>query len=91
MFGVDARVEQVEVVVEPTREAVVVAVSVAAGAACHAKSTSVSAVLQAMAVPHEYAVGTLRLSTGRHTSMEEVERAAALIIEQAKLQRGASK
>jgi cysteine desulfurase len=39
-----------------------------------------------MEVPHEYAVGTLRLSTGRHTSLEEVERAAALIIEQAKRQ-----
>ena len=39
------------------------------GAACHADETSVSAVLRAMHVPHEYAVGTLRLSTGRHARL----------------------
>jgi len=61
-------------------------VAASAGAACHADATSISAVLRAMEVPHDYAVGTLRLSTGRHTSFDEVERAAALIIAQAKLQ-----
>ena len=40
-------------------------------------------VLKAMAVPHEYAIGTLRLSTGRHTTEEEVRTAAALIIAEA--------
>ena len=39
-----------------------------AGAACHTSAASVSSVLKAMDVPLEYAVGTLRLSTGRHTT-----------------------
>mmetsp|Transcript_4579 Transcript_4579/g.9940 ORF Transcript_4579/g.9940 Transcript_4579/m.9940 type:complete len:450 (-) Transcript_4579:359-1708(-) len=51
-----------------------------AGAACHTNHASVSAVLQAMNVPLEFAVGTLRLSTGRHSTVEEVDRAADLIV-----------
>ena len=35
-------------------------VAASAGAACHTDATSVSAVLRAMRVPHEYAVGTPR-------------------------------
>ena len=58
-----------------------------AGAACHSDGAHVSAVLRAMKVPAEFALGTLRLSTGRHTTMEEVERAADLIIETARTQR----
>lgn len=62
-------------------------VAASAGAACHSSShASVSAVLQAMHVPFEFAVGTLRLSTGRHTTFAEVETAAKLIIAQAKKQ-----
>lgn len=57
-----------------------------AGAACHTQSASVSAVLKAMDVPLEYALGTLRLSTGRHTTEDEVRRAAELIIAEAKRQ-----
>jgi len=60
-----------------------------AGAACHTDSASVSAVLRAMGVPTEYAVGTLRLSTGRHTTMREVEEGAQLIIDEARRQRKA--
>lgn len=54
-------------------------VAVSAGAACHSESIDVSAVLQAMQVPLEYAMGTIRLSTGKYTTMEEVERAAEAI------------
>jgi len=61
-------------------------VAASAGAACHTDHACISVVLRAMDVPHDYAVGTLRLSTGRHTTMDDVERGAALIIEQAKLQ-----
>lgn len=61
-------------------------VAASAGAACHTDHASISAVLRAMDVPHEYAVGTLRLSTGRHTTMDDIERGAALILEQAKAQ-----
>ena len=57
-----------------------------AGAACHTNHASISAVLRAMDVPAEYAVGTLRLSTGRHSSMEEIDKAAGLIIKEAKRQ-----
>ena len=45
-----------------------------------------SAVLRAMGVPVEFGVGTLRLSTGRHTTDEDVRAAAALIIAEAKRQ-----
>jgi cysteine desulfurase len=60
-----------------------------AGAACHTGAAGISPVLRAMGVPIEYAVGTLRLSTGRHTTMAEVEAAAQLIIGEARRQRAA--
>lgn len=51
-----------------------------AGAACHSsKGPAVSPVLQAMQLGPQWAVGTLRLSTGRHTTAEEVDRAVQLI------------
>jgi cysteine desulfurase NifS/selenium donor protein len=55
-------------------------VAASAGSACHAESVEVSSVLEAMKVPMEYAMGTIRLSTGRETTREEAERAAAEII-----------
>ena len=58
-----------------------------AGAACHSHAAAVSSVLQAMDVPLEYAVGTLRLSTGRHTTEADVRKAAKLIIAEATRQR----
>ncbi|GAB4817205.1 hypothetical protein N2152v2_004251 [Parachlorella kessleri] len=52
-----------------------------AGAACHSHGgPSISAVLAAMQVPEEFAVGTLRLSCGRHTTAAEVNRAVDLIV-----------
>lgn len=57
-------------------------VAASAGAACHSRETgAVSGVLGELNVPAEYAVGTLRLSLGRHTTAEEVDRAAELIAE----------
>eukprot|EP00887_Chlorella_sp_A99_P007572 scaffold28.g7572.t1 len=56
--------------------------AVSAGAACHSDGgPAVSAVLVAMGLPQELGVGTLRLSTGRHTTQEDVRRAAELILE----------
>lgn len=49
-----------------------------AGAACHAGGATVSAVLTAMDAPREAAIGTLRLSLGRFTTADEVDRAAAM-------------
>lgn len=57
-----------------------------AGAACHSGGQSVSAVLRAMGVPHEHALGTLRLSVGRHSTQQDVDRAAQLILEYARRQ-----
>jgi cysteine desulfurase len=48
-------------------------VAVSAGAACHGDTTTVSHVLEAMAVPDDYAHGTLRFSWGRPTTREEME------------------
>lgn len=51
-----------------------------AGAACHSShGPSVSPVLQAIQLPPDFAVGTLRLSTGRHTTAAEVDAAVQLI------------
>jgi cysteine desulfurase len=55
-------------------------VSASAGAACHADQVDVSSVLQAMHVPVEWAMGTVRFSTGRGTTIEGVDKAADVII-----------
>ena len=60
-------------------------VAASAGAACHS-SDSVSAVLQAMNVPMEFARGTLRLSVGPQVTTQEIDRAAWIIAETVKLQ-----
>jgi cysteine desulfurase len=56
-------------------------VSASAGAACHADQVDVSSVLKAMQVPVEWAMGTVRFSTGRSTTAEEVDKAVGVIIE----------
>lgn len=54
-------------------------VAVSAGAACHGSETTISHVLQAMAVPEEIALGTIRVSWGRPTTqLDVVEMAARL-------------
>ena len=47
-------------------------VAVSAGAACHSGEVKISSVLKAMNVPIEWARGTLRFSTGRMTSDQEI-------------------
>ncbi len=59
-------------------------VAASAGAACHAESIDVSAVLEAMLVPLDYAMGTIRFSTGRGTAMQDIKLAAEEIISIAK-------
>ena len=56
-------------------------VAASAGAACHADGVDVSAVLEAMRVPVEWAMGTVRFSVGRATTAEEIDRAAAIVVE----------
>lgn len=54
-------------------------VAASAGAACHSGEVQISHVLRAMGVPVDCARGTLRLSTGRHTTREEVREAVMAI------------
>lgn len=54
-------------------------VAASTGAACHSDVVSISAVLAAMRVPEEWALGTLRLSVGKMTTMAEIDRAAEAI------------
>ena len=55
------------------------AVAASAGAACHADQVDVSTLLEAMALPLEYAMGTIRFSVGRFTTTDEIDRAIAEI------------
>lgn len=55
-------------------------VAASASAACHSGTTAVSAVLRAVSVEQELAVGTLRLSVGRHTTDADVRRAADVLV-----------
>ena len=50
-------------------------VAASAGAACHTDRIEVSSVLEAMGVPLEFAMGTIRFSVGRFTTADEVDRA----------------
>ena len=54
-------------------------VAASAGAACHSEGVEVSHVLKAMRVPLEWARGTLRFSTGRMTTADEIDRAVERI------------
>ncbi len=50
-------------------------VAASAGAACHSDRIDVSSVLEAMQIPLEYAMGTIRFSTGRFTTPEDTDQA----------------
>jgi len=55
-------------------------VAASPGAACHATTHKPSAVLQAMGVPSDVALGAIRFSLGRWTSEQEIRRAADGVI-----------
>lgn len=50
-------------------------VAASAGAACHSDRVELSSVLEAMQIPLEYAMGTVRFSTGRFTTEDDIDRA----------------
>lgn len=54
-------------------------VAMSAGAACHSGELRVSAVIAAMRIPEEWAKGTVRLSVGRMTTEQEIDRASEAI------------
>jgi cysteine desulfurase len=55
-------------------------VAASAGAACHSGQVEMSHVLAAMRVPKEWAAGTVRFTTGRMTTAEEIDRAVDVIV-----------
>ena len=59
-------------------------VAASAGAACHADQINISNVLAAMNVPVEWAMGTLRFSVGRETTLEEIDFATHVICQAVK-------
>jgi selenium donor protein len=63
-------------------------VAASAGAACHAEGVDLSTVLQAMRVPVQEAMGTVRLSVGRGTTAREVDEAAEVLAEAVVRMRG---
>ncbi len=55
-------------------------VAASTGSACHEGQVTCSPVLQAMGIPSQLARGAVRLSVGRFTTDEEIDRAAELLI-----------
>lgn len=55
-------------------------IAASTGSACHAGHSSASAVILAMGIPAEAALGSVRLTLGRHTTKDDVERAAEALI-----------
>jgi cysteine desulfurase len=58
-------------------------IAASAGAACHAEGTDISHVLLAIGQEPDLALGTIRLSTGKMTTLEEVREAARQIAQTA--------
>lgn len=50
-----------------------------AGSACSAGSTSLSHVIKALAVPKEYAYGTIRFTLGRDTTKAELDKTISVL------------
>jgi cysteine desulfurase len=50
------------------------------GSACHADSEEPSAILTALGIPPQEALGSVRLSLGRHTSGADIEIAASQLV-----------
>ena len=55
-------------------------VAASAGAACHTDSIELSSVLKAMKVPEEVAMGTVRFSTGRLTTIEDIDQVLETVV-----------
>jgi len=54
-------------------------IAASAGAACHSDTVEVSHVLEAMNLPLDWAKGTLRLTTGRQTTEDDIDKAVRAI------------
>jgi cysteine desulfurase len=56
------------------------AIAASTGSACHEAGSDASAVILAMGIPAEEAIGSVRLTLGRGTSREDIDRAANELI-----------
>ena len=56
-------------------------VAASAGAACHSEGVDVSEVIKAMGVPLDWAKGTIRFSTGRMTTLQDIERSIEVVLD----------
>jgi cysteine desulfurase len=63
-------------------------VAASAGAACHADTVEISHVLKAMQIPEAWAKGTVRFTTGKMTTDEEIDRALEAVVGAVKKLRG---
>ncbi|OFX82316.1 MAG: cysteine desulfurase NifS [Bacteroidetes bacterium GWF2_33_16] len=59
-------------------------IAASAGAACHTGSVKVSLVLQAISLNTKFAMGTIRFSVGKYTTIEEITEASEIIIKTVK-------
>lgn len=59
-------------------------VAASAGAACHSDTVELSHVLEAMQIPVQWAKGTIRFSTGRMTTINEIEQAINAVVQAVK-------
>ena len=66
-------------------------VAASPGAACHSDTVTLSHVLETMRVPPEWARGTVRFSTGRMTSGDQIDRAVSVVVDAVEKLRGESK
>jgi cysteine desulfurase len=55
-------------------------VAASAGAACHSDQVKISHVLEAMGIPEDWAKGTVRFSTGRMTTADDIDRALDVVV-----------
>lgn len=62
-------------------------IAASAGAACHTDRIDISTVLKAMGIEEAFAMGTIRLSTGKYTTPVEIHNAVNEITEVVKRQR----
>ena len=55
-------------------------VLISTGSACHSGETTISSVLQAMNLDFRTAAATVRISTGKHTTMKEIDFAVEVLV-----------
>jgi cysteine desulfurase len=56
-------------------------IAASAGAACHSDRVEISHVLEAIGLPEEWAKGTVRFTTGRYTTDDQIDKALEIIID----------